>query len=380
MWLGLAVCLGFLPVLGASAGAGGAGGVLAAQDPGRTLVLENFHADIEVLESGTIRVVEELRVRFVGSWNGVYRRIPVSYDTPSGFSYALRLGFQGATDDTGASLRTEESRSGGYRQVKIWVPGAEDATRTVRLRYTVPNGLRFFEEHDELYWNVTGTEWDYPILAASALVTLPGSTTDRRANAFTGAYGSEATDARATETDQGFLFETSEPLGLREGLTLAVAWAPGVVHRPGPVEKAWLFFRSNFYFGMPLAAFFGMFFAWRRWGKDPERRPISPAYEAPAGFRPAEVGTLVDDTVDMRDITASIVDLAVRGFLRIEEIAESALFGLIDETDYRFVLLRSLGGDGNELHRYEQRLLLGMFDSGADPGSSVLMSDLENRF
>jgi hypothetical protein len=70
------------------------------------------------------------------------------------------------------------------------VPGAVDATRSVRLRYRVANGLRFFEDHDELYWNVTGDAWEVPIESASATVHLPTGGSGLRATAFRGEYGS----------------------------------------------------------------------------------------------------------------------------------------------------------------------------------------------
>jgi len=164
----------------------------------RSLEIRQFNATLEVLENGDLRVVESIQVRFNGSWNGIYRSIPVEYRTPQRFSYRLFLDLDSVADESGQELKTEMSREGAYRKVKIWVPGAENVTRTISLRYTVPNALKFFEEHDELYWNVTGTEWDVPIQAASALVELPEGVTGPRATAFTGAYGSSAQDAQSS--------------------------------------------------------------------------------------------------------------------------------------------------------------------------------------
>src|SRR5688500_628050 len=123
-----------------------------------------------------------------------------------------------------------------YRKLKIWVPGATDATRTVKLRYRVSNGLRFFDEHDELYWNVTGDEWEVPIESASARVRLPDGASGVRATAFRGTFGS--TEQSDVSTDPGGVHvRTTRGLGMREGLTLVVGWNPGLVHRPTAVEK-----------------------------------------------------------------------------------------------------------------------------------------------
>ena len=163
----------------------------------RNLAIERFDAAITVNRDGTVDVAETITARFEGSWNGIYRTIPVEYHTPQGFNWTLRLDLVSATAD-GRALEVDRKRERHYVKYKIWVPGAEDATRTVVLRYRARNGLRFFEDHDELYWNVTGDEWDVPIGAAFARITLPAAASGVRAIAFNGAYGSTAQDARVT--------------------------------------------------------------------------------------------------------------------------------------------------------------------------------------
>src|SRR4026208_237955 len=135
-------------------------------------------------------VDETIVPRFTGAWNGIYRTIPVEYRTPQGLNYTLRLQIESITDNAGQPLKYESSRERQYRKLKIYVPGAADSTRIVKLRYRVSNALRFFDEHDELYWNVSGDEWDVPIESASAQVHPPEGATGIRATAFRGAYGS----------------------------------------------------------------------------------------------------------------------------------------------------------------------------------------------
>ena len=202
----------------------------ALQD--RTIVLEEFDAVLEVEESGDLQVTERIRFRFSGSWNGIIRSLPVQYRTPQGFDYRLRLRDVEVLGEDGSPLRVEEERAGIFRDFRIWVPGAQDAVRGVTLRYRVENALRFFEEHDELYWNVTGDEWVYPIESVTAEVLLPSGVSGLRANVFTGGYRETGSAAEISEQELGFLFTSTEPLGIREGLTVAVAWNPGVVDRP----------------------------------------------------------------------------------------------------------------------------------------------------
>lgn len=151
------------------------------------MVIEQFHADIQVLTNGDLIVTETIRPRFTGSWNGLKRDIPVEYQTPQGFNYTLWLDLVSVTDEHRTPLKYESSRDRHYRVFKIWLPGAQDTTKTLILTYKVSNGLKHFEEHDELYWNITGDEWDVPIESAGATILLPAAATGVKALAFSGA-------------------------------------------------------------------------------------------------------------------------------------------------------------------------------------------------
>lgn len=341
----------------------------------RTLVIQRFDATIDVASDGTILVEETIVPRFTGSWNGIFRMIPVQYRAPHGLNYTLRLDILSVTDEAGTELRYESSRERHYRKVKIWVPGAADATRTVRLRYRVRNGLRFFDEHDELYWNVTGDEWESPIESASAHVRLPEGVSGVRATAFRGVYGS--TEQAAVSIDSaGVRVGTTRGLSFREGLTVAVGWNPGVVHRPTAVERTASVVYSNLPLAIPPVVFLAMLRLWRAHGRDPDLAPITTLYEPPDNMTPAELGTLVDGRPDMRDITSTIVDLAVRGYLHIEEQEKGGFLGFFSGRDYTFTL-RKPRGEWSELTAHERDLLAAMFGGS---GESVSLSDLKNKF
>ena len=341
----------------------------------RTLVIERFDATIDVAADGTIVVEETIRPRFTGSWNGIYRTIPIEYRTPQGLNYTLRLDIESITDDAGAALKYESSRVRHYRKLKIWVPGAQDATRTVRLRYRVRNALRFFDEHDELYWNVTGDEWDVPIESASADVRLPAGVSGLRATAFRGAYGSTA-QAAADIAPGEVRVATTTGLGLHEGLTVVIGWNPGVVQRPSAGERAAGLVYSNLPLVIPPLVFVGMFYVWYKRGRDPQLAPLVTRYEPPDGMTPAELGTLVDGKPDMRDLTATIVDLAVRGYLHIKQTETEGFLGFFASKDYQFALTKPRS-EWDRLKTHESDLLTAMFEGTAD---EVHLSDLKNKF
>jgi uncharacterized membrane protein len=341
----------------------------------RTLTIKRFDATILVNPDGGVDVTESITAQFTGSWNGIFRTVPVDYHTPQGFNWTLRLDLLGVTGENGQPLEVESSRERHYVKYKIRVPGAVNATRTVTLHYRAANGLRFLEDHDELYWNVTGDEWDVPIEAATASIVLPSEAAGVRAIAFNGVYGSTARDA-VVETD-GTTVRVTMPhrLDFHEGLTAVVGWNKGVVAQPTQTAEALGFLASNWPLAIPILVLLAMFALWRRVGRDPKGLPVAVQYEPPDSITPAEAGTLMDESADMRDITATVTDLAVRGYLKIEERDESALLGLMTRREYVFHRLEPQGAP--PLVAHEEQVLRGIFTGGK---TEVKLSELENEF
>src|SRR5882672_614735 len=178
----------------------------------RELRIEKFDSQVAVLQDGSVDVTETITFRFLGHWNGIYREIPVEYNTQQGMNYSLFLNVKSITED-GSSLKYESSRDRHYRKLKIYIPGAVDTTKTIVIEYTVSDALRFFDDHDEFYWNVTGDEWDVPIANVTSNITLPVGVTGIRTNFFTGSYRSTARQAEAEIVGNGVAIHTTAPLG-----------------------------------------------------------------------------------------------------------------------------------------------------------------------
>ena len=250
--------------------------------------------------------------------------------------------------------------------------------RTIRSALSRPtNGLKFFEDHDELYWNVTGDEWDVPLGNASAQIFLPTGVTGVRATAFTGSYGARAQNADVVASDNSVNVTMLRPLGFHEGLTVVVGWDKGFVKQPGTGDLINQFLESNWPIFFPVPVFLVMFWLWYTRGRGPRVGPIAVQYAPPEGLTPAEAGTLVDDSAAMRDITATIVDLAVRGYLVIEEKEKDQMLGLIKSKEYVFHL-KKMPAEWTALKPHEIILLGGLFENGARP--DVELSSLQNEF
>jgi hypothetical protein len=340
----------------------------------RSYRISNYQSTIHVDEDGSARVQEQITFAFTGTYQGIYRNIPVDYPGPAGSNYKIFLKLDAITDGDGNKLKYEKNTRGGYLKLKIYVPGAIDTSKTVNLEYSVANATRFFDDHDEFYWNATGNDWPVLIEHASAIVYFPAEATGKlQAQAFQGIYGSSE-HGRAFVEGPSTSFATNGPLPMRGGLTLDVYIEKGVLHQPGAVARFFRFVRGNPILTLPVWAFAVMFPLWWLKGRDPDPgMSVAPMYEPPEKMGPAEVGTLIDNSVDPRDITSVLVDMAVRGYVKIVETQHK---GFLSTTkDYEFHLLKGRG-DWSGLTDYERAMLDNVF-GGSDV---VLLSSLRNHF
>ena len=352
---------------------------IALADPAqaRSLEIERFDVRIDVRKDGTVAVEERIQVRFHGSYSGIFRWIPYGYTYPNGLRNQLHMKLDAVEDVSGNALKHWTKRSRGRLEVKIAVPGANNAVQTVVLRYRAWDVIRLqrgkdesYGAYDELYWNVTGNDWVAPINVATAEVHLPDAIdSDRiRTGAFTGKYGARGTgwtvDAPAAHTVR---YSTTEMLLPGAGLTIAVTFPPGHVARPTLWQRILWWISANWYALIPTLAFLLWLVIWRMFGRDAMAgRTIIPDWRAPEGLRPSEVGILADDQLDPRDLTAAIVDLAVRGVITIEEL----------EKDWELTL-HPEKRDAEELSGFEKKLLAGLFRGDK---TTVRMKTLKHKF
>ncbi|WP_420129142.1 DUF2207 domain-containing protein [Longimicrobium sp.] len=348
-----------------------------AQSGDSTIVIEHFDALLRVEPEGVVDVTETIRFRFAGKWNGILRDLSLQHNTAEGKRQKLGVDVVSVTDQQGRALRMEEEEPDGWTQrLRIFIPGAHNAVRTVVIRYRVNNAIRYYfakdgtPGFDELYWNVTGNEWTMPMDSISARLVLPGDALPMQTAAYTGYAGSTGRDAEIAvdSARRTVTFATTRGMSEGEGMTVAARWAPGAVtSRPSEAEHQALLAANRraerlrmWPLGLPLLAFALAFRAWRRRGRDPREQSIMVGYEPPDGMSPAEMGTLIDHEAEMRDVTSTLVDLAVRGYVGIEERQEKHLFGLIKSTDYVFHLRRPRG-EWDGLATHEHRFLDALF-------------------
>jgi uncharacterized membrane protein YgcG len=338
----------------------------AAQAAERIL---SFDSTITVNGDGTLQVRERIRVRAEGEniKRGIYREFPTVYQGQGGRQVMVGFAFESATRNGAPETWREEPRCNGVRiylgKADVFLdPGSE---HTYELVYRTDRQMGFFADHDELYWNVTGNGWDFPIESATARVLLPAGIprADVSMEAYTGAFGAQGGDYQARLDADAPYYSATRPLGRREGLTIVASWpkghiSPGVENPsavPSPVvsgdcdpggamarvdpHRGWspverMLGRRVAPGKLPLwlaiAGFLGLlgyyYVIWDKVGRDPPGKVIIPEYAPPADQTPASMRYITRMGYDNECFGAAILSLAVKGYLRIEQ--DAGILGL----------------------------------------------------
>lgn len=334
----------------------------------------SFESDIEVRRDGVLRVAETIAVRVEGERirRGIFRDFPLTGpDAPGG---RRRTTFDVVSVTRGGAAEPYEvTRDGAMVRVRIGDPDATlpaPSVQTYEIVYRTDGQLVAYGDYDELYWNVTGTDWAFPIERAQVAIRLPGDAPVLQHATYTGPPGARGTNAETTAVGPGLVrAETTAALPPGSGFTVAVAWPPGIVEvsRPGLL------------FGVPteriaavLAALLGvaaLLGAWIAVGRDPPRGVVKPEFEPPEGLGPAAIAYVEAMGLTQRAVTAAIVSMAVKGALRIVETGEGGLFG------GRRWRLEPEGATGKPLSAAERAAYGAMFPAGTP---LALKADREN--
>jgi uncharacterized membrane protein YgcG len=286
----------------------------------------SYDSDITVGADGDMTVRETIRVAAEGKniRRGIYREFPTTYKDRFGNTVKVRFQIVELTRDGQTEPWHKQRLSNG---VRIYA-GSSDTflspgEYTYAFTYTTNRQIGFFEDHDELYWNVTGNGWDFAIERASATVRLPGSidAADITLTGYTGPQGSKDRNFVSAVADSSGTIQTSRALPPRSGLTLVMGWPKGVVAQPGRLQQLLYLLGDNFGLLLSVLAFIGsaayLFVMWSTHGRDPGKGVIFPHYEPPEGFSPAAARYVNEMGYDDETFTAAVINLAVKGYLTI---------------------------------------------------------------
>ena len=286
-----------------------------------------FRSEIDLATNGALSVRETITIHAEGREirRGIYRDFPTTYRDRAGNRVRVRFDVRDVQRDGATEPYALESLSNGVRvrigDADVFLDRGE---HTYVIVYETDRQVGFFENFDEIYWNVTGNGWVFAIERAEAVIHLPPGAHIEQYASYTGPQGAAGTMADQSFDATGTIrFWTTRPLGAEEGLTVAVGFTKGVVRPPTEGERAAEFARDNAGAGaailglIALAVFYGI--AWWRFGRDPARGVVIPRFEPPRNFPPAAARFVRRMGYDRKAFAAALVDMAVKGYHVIEE-------------------------------------------------------------
>jgi uncharacterized membrane protein YgcG len=320
----------------------------------------SFNSHIRIQTDGGMTVTETITVYAAGQQikRGIYRDFPTKYKDRLG--NPVRVGFdvlQVLRNGQPEAFHVKKTANGirVYMGRKNRMVGAGNHAYT--LTYRTDRQLGYFDEFDELYWNVTGNGWSFSIEQVQAVIEPPPFAEVLEVSAYTGPAGARGQDVTVRRDDLGNLhFVTGRALGPREGLTIAVSWPKGFVARPTFTDKVAYFYSDN---PATAAAVPGIIilmayylWAWFKTGRDPAKGPIIPLFSPPEGFTPGAVRFVTRMGFDHKSFASAVVNMAVKGFLNIRE----------DQDEFT---LSKTGSSDSLLSKGEKRIAKTLFQ-GAD--------------
>lgn len=257
--------------------------------------ITNYDVDIQVETSGDIIITETINVISTGDQikRGIFRELPARY-TFMGVSQDFEYDLIGVERD-GASEAVSTSRRGN---ALTWRIGRADVlldpgSHRYTIRYRVEDPVLRHGDSDELYWNATGTFWNFPIDRASATIRFPDGAVFTDTSAYTGAFGSTDSNASIDISNTSATFTTTQALPRKAGLGVSVSIAPGIITPMSAERKMELFWiRFGALFMLGGGGFALLLYYWRQWsrvGRDPQKPPVFARYEPPKGYSPAAV-------------------------------------------------------------------------------------------
>jgi uncharacterized membrane protein YgcG len=339
--------------------------LLAVPAAAQTERIRSFDSRITVNADGSMQVVETISVESTGVdiVHGIYRDFPTRYRDRAGNRYSVLFDIvRLRRDGNSEPYHTEDLGNG----VRVYFGSSSfdlpPGTHTYQFTYRTNRQLGFFRDHDELYWNVTGNGWKFPIEAATATVFLPANVRNLVTDleGYTGYEGEKGHAYSARRDEDSNPTFRAENLAPQQGLSIVVTWPKGLIAEPIAEQKRAWFIADNksliFGFAGWIVVLLYYVMIWGMVGRDPARGTIVPLYEPPDNLSPAAMRFLERMGFDEKAFTAAIMGLAAKGYLSIQQ----------DESKTYKLVRRKNATDQEKSLSADERSLAGiLFDDGS---------------
>ncbi len=356
-----------------------------AVDYYNSYVINDFESIVNIEKNTSLVVSETFKVNFPYPKHGIKRVIPVYYSY-KGKTINAKLKVLSIADEKGNELNFEKQRIGQSIQLKIGDPNIElTGSQTYIIKYKVDGVIQRHTTHDEVYWNVTGHEWDTQILDSK--VQIKTSYADiNNSDCFAGEYKTDSKLCSVSVSEDQLTSITTSVLEPGDDFTIVIALSKdNSLVFPTKLEEIRNLILDNWGYLIALLPCVVMILIWYRKGRDfryiseniyfdPDdkskrtvalfERPHIPfVYHPIAKITPGEAGTIIDERVHISDVVSEILELARLGFISIQKIETKKFFG--KNIEYAFIKSNKFD-DSNErekLKDFQEYLLKELFRS-----------------
>lgn len=328
--------------------------------------INSFSAEIYLNQDGSLDITEIINVTFNVEKHGIYRLIPIKYKDRWGNNLRLKIDLKSVVNEKNEPYKIDISNEKDNLKIRIGDPYITlTGNHTYKINYLVNKALVWGNNNqDEIYWNITGNDWEVPINNVKGKIILPQEINSGiETYCWSGQYGSQEKNCQIKAEKNIINFQS------KDFLTIAVKFPAGFIHPPSWGQKIIWSLEDNWLFLLPIISLILMFLLWYVKGREPRGRgTIVVEFEPPDDLCPTEVGLLFDNKIQNKEITATIIDLAVKKYIKIIEKKVSR---------YELVLLKKDFINDPKLKNYEKTILRKIFPPDKE---KIDINDLEDKF
>lgn len=339
-------------------------------------VIRDFSSTINVMPDSSIIVKEKISYDFEDVLrHGITRTIPLfnSKNEP----IKIEIISVALNDNDNYKFTTDITNN--ILTIKIGDPSMLiSSMKEYTIVYRVLGSISYYDNFDEIYWNATGNDWQVSILKSEVSVILPNNVFSTQQSCYYGKPGSKV-QCNISDTN---VFSSNSIINAKEGLTVAVGFSKGVVATYSNIIKIDKYEIPKTFWPLfiPIIVFILMFIRWFKKGRDPKGTGvIIPQYDVPENLTPIEVGVIINDEIKNKNISAEIIYLATKGYIKIKQVEPDRdnYLCLIKNKDYELTLLKEEGLLNNI---FDKKILKAIFGDNAEIGGKSLLSSLNNNF
>lgn len=324
--------------------------------PVHAWVITDYKVKADIQSDGTVQVEEHITGDFTNDLqkHGIFRDIPFRYKDENNKSFKTPLTNITVSNQNGQPRTFVQTKNGSDLSLKIGeAHKTVEAEETYIIKYAVSGVINTFKTYDEFYWNVTGNEWDAPILKTSALVTLPKPTQLQQTTCYTGPQGSKQQNCQhqLDESAQAALFKSDKPLARGQGFTVVFGWDKNLVTIPERIyEINWAYWAQRLQLLFLLLPALALFINLKLRRSLKIDKPVIPLYRPLKNISIGKIGILQRYKTTPLDLSAILIQLCVKQVMTIRVDKDKGLFG--DKPDYKFITTKSSLGSLNEEEKF----------------------------